>query len=216
MSNIPSILTDLSSYLKENKIVAETRDNDGRINSKLDEANVVQKLKEKFGSIIQEVPKRMAGDVLVVDGSNTHVVNVKTTTCQAPDNAYSANGFLLAFTNILYTDIAGSINFAKWSKYITANKVETERDYWFLVINKNTGDAMVRGLKKIVNCKSNPSNIFQIEWGNEFKTAEPQRTFEESWNHIIINTVCESYIKKQKIINEGLSKFNLTASVASS
>lgn len=210
MSTAPKILQNLVEHLKNNKIVAETRDNDGRINSKLDEANVIFKLREKFGSVIQDVPQRSAGDMLVVDNGVTHVVNVKTTTCRAADNAYSANGFLLAFTNIAYNDIPGSINFAKWAKYITANKVETSRDYWFFVINKITGDVMVRGLKNIVNCNNNPSNIFQIEWYKEFKTPEPVRTFEESWNHIIINTVCESYIKKQKLINEGLSKFNLT------
>ena len=188
-------------------------DGDGRINSKLDESNIIDLLTTQFGNkVIQKVKERMAGDILVSDGNSNYVVNIKTTWGKSPDNAYSAGGFLIAFTDIAYDSIPHSMTFKKMSKLLTSNKNSTDRDYWFLVITKDIANQQVilRGLKELNNVIANPSNTLQVHWGKEFATKPSTRSFKESYKKLVIDTICESHKRKLKSINEGLAHFGLT------
>jgi|688.fasta_scaffold219215_1 hypothetical protein len=210
----PSILLEIANFIKKAPRDMSNTDRDGRINSKLDESNIIELLATQFGNkVIQKVKERMAGDILVSDGKSNYVVNIKTTFGQAADNAYSAGGFLIAFTNIAYDSVPDRMTFTKMAKLLTSHKNSTDRDYWFLVISKDIANQQVilRGLKELNNVVANPSNTLQVHWGKEFATKPSVRSFEESYKKLVIDTVCESHKRKVKAINEGLDHFGLTA-----
>lgn len=212
MNITPAILSEIVNFIKSSPIVMSSTDGDGRINSKLDEAFIISMLQKKFGSkVITKVKERMAGDILVFDGKVDHVVNIKTTFGRAYDNAYSAGGYLIAFTDIPYESIPSAMSFKNMAKLISINKKETSRDYWFLVITKDSKNqqVMLRGLKQLNNAISNPSNVMQIHWGKELKTTPHIQTFEQSYSKMT-GLVCESQRRKVKTINEGLLHFGLT------
>lgn len=174
------------------------------MNSKTDEENIIIHLQNKFGdNRILKSPERRFGD-MIVDG---HVVNIKTSKLKSCDNAYSPGGFLWAFTDMGFDEIPASVSPKKFNTFIVGRKADIDRDYWFLVVDKNSPNrVIVRGLKQLQYVRSNPRNFFQISWKDEFLVGDvPTNVSTNAARRKILGTLAESYRKIQRTTTDTLN-----------
>ena len=201
------IFDEIKDAIKQSNLVAESQDGEGRVNSKLDEKNIIPILKEKFPNNIIDTAERMFADVIIVadDGTRCHT-NIKTS-IGGSDNAFSKLGFLMAFTDITEEELADGSLGGKFDKKIDdetfirlmeERKKDTPRDYYFLALDKEnmTEEPIIRGVKEIENWGWNTTNNAQIIWGLEKKSNGKSRTFDEAYNEIIKNGVYRCWSKK--------------------
>ena len=147
---------------------------DGRLVSALKEKEYLERLKIGLEisdpDIIIEIPGvRCWYDVRI----NGIPINLKITT-GSTDNAFNKTAIYFTITG--YDDIAGNLNFNAWWEYLkNATKKDSrdqETEYHYLVVNKNTGGVLLKSILDIHAYKSNPSNILQINWNNEFCNSD--------------------------------------------
>ena len=96
----PKILNDIVEALSTANINAVNDDDEGRVNSKKDEANVINWLlnNKKFKGKVRPVSLRQFGDLIVTDEKGVdHYVNIKTSS-GGSDNAFSKLGFSTNFS----------------------------------------------------------------------------------------------------------------------
>ena len=181
LKQLPLIMYKIKKYLESQAFEFSTQHEDGRINSCLDETNVIEMLIKEFGNNIEKPdPKsRMWYDILVHDYVYGWLpVNIKTTTTKTPDNigrmvlcVYSYTDEILDLReNKFYENGNMSvllINKLENKKYNTNNK----KDYYFLVLNKtDASDIIVNSMKGLTKLHPNINNLpFQVRW-NKNKT----------------------------------------------
>ena len=182
MKRLPLIMYIIQTYLKTKSIQFSTQHDDGRINSCLDEAVVINLLVERFGDRIKKPNIRKMCDVLVRDYKYGWIpINIKTTTTKKKTSDNTGN---LAMCVYAYTDEMldlhatktysngkmSAILFKKLNdkKYNTKHK----KDYYFLVLNKQDAtDIIVNSVKGLTILTANINNLpFQVCW-------EKNRTF---------------------------------------
>lgn len=192
---LPVILLKIRLYLLFIRVQCHQNvEGEGRAASLLDEGTIKHHLKNKFkGRIIDQAPRRL-GDILVLDYDNktNHPVNIKTT-LGGTDNCFSKGGFVYAFTYLNIDEIPTQMNYRKMDELINTHRIDNKnKDYWFLCIDKNTSDVMVRGTKQINNWVVNPSNVLQVNWKKEKKTKPIKRDFEEAYKVLMQEGVIKS------------------------
>ncbi len=111
------------------------------------------------------------------------LINIKTTTTKTADNLNCKLGIYYALCGLLPTfnnEIAWEKYFQKLHKDLGKN---TDRDYYFLIINKNDPkDIFINSLKGIQTLQ--PNNLpFQCKWDNNREII--QRDFDGSKNFIL-------------------------------
>ncbi len=105
---------------------------------------------------------------------NSIPFNLKLTTGRSTDNifnkkaiAFSLNGSYDDIEKIKYN------TFDNWYKDMMAMNHKPMRDktseYHFIVVNKITGQILIKSIFDILSYRSNPSNILQVKWSFEFK-----------------------------------------------
>lgn len=188
----PKILNEAVEALKNAGLTAVTEDDEGRVNSKKDETNVIDWLmaQPKFSGKVRPVGLRQFGDAIFTDDNGVdHYVNIKTS-IGSSDNAFSKLGFLWAFTDLSIEDMPSKISNAKWFEMISKHKKETDRDYWFLSFDKSDmSKVMVRGVKQIQHWGKNPTNNLQIIWNKEHEVQPKNCNFEQAWKDVIVDGV---------------------------
>lgn len=188
----PKILNDAVEALKQAGLTAVTEDDEGRVNSKKDETNVIEWLmsQPQFQNKVRPVGLRQFGDAIFTDEQGQdHYVNIKTSVGSS-DNAFSKLGFLWAFTDLPIEKMPSKISNKKWFDTITKHKKETARDYWFLSLDKtDMSKVMIRGVKQIQCWGKNPTNNLQIIWSKEHEVAPKNCSFEEAWKDVIVDGV---------------------------
>lgn len=207
MSGNFKIFEDIKQAIKQSNLVAESQDGEGRVNSKLDEKNIIALLKKKFPNHIIDTAERMFADVIIMteDGTRCHT-NIKTS-IGGSDNAFSKLGFIMAFTDITEEELAdgslggkfdSKIDDENFIRLMESRKKDTPRDYYFLALDKEdmTKDPIIRGVKEIENWGWNTTNNAQIVWNVEKKSDGKVRTFDEAYNEIIKNGVYKCWSKK--------------------
>lgn len=148
---------------------------DGRIYSAIKEKPFLKELRERlikkhpnWNIIIS--PPRASCDIMI----NNIRINLKLTDCKTSDNSLNKPS--------IYFSITGSCDYpysSNWNDFIrhitnakTNNKIKLFRDrtteYHYLVKNKITGQVLLKSIFDIHTYVSNPSNILQINWKNEF------------------------------------------------
>jgi hypothetical protein len=171
---MPLIMITLKNFLKSQDFQFSFQNEDGRINSCIDEDEVIKLLVEKFGERIRKPKIRMWYDILIFDYLYGWLpVNIKTTTTMTHDNTGN-----LAMCVFAYTDETldvhreksyengkmSSLLFEKLKekKYNTKHK----KDYYFLVMNKtNPSDIIVNSVKGLTILTPNINNLpFQVCW----------------------------------------------------
>jgi hypothetical protein len=181
LKQLPLIMYKIQKYLKLQAFIFSNQNQDGRINSCLDEDNVIKLLIEKFGENIKKPKIRMWYDILVFDYMYGWIpINIKTTTTKTSDNTgnlamcvYSYTDEMLdihrvkSYENGKMSDIL--FDKLKNKKYNTYNK----KDYYFIVLNKtDNSDIIVNSVKGLTLLTPNINNLpFQICWNKnrEFK-----------------------------------------------
>ena len=174
LKQLPLIMYKIKKYLKSLVFQFCQQNEDGRINSCIDEDEVIKLLIEKFGEKIKKPEKRHWYDILAFDNIYGWIpINIKTTTTKTSDNTGNFAMCVYAYTDeILNIDMDKSydngemsdIHFTKLKnkKYNTSNK----KDYYFIVLNKNNAsDIIVNSIKGLTILTPNINNLpFQVCW----------------------------------------------------
>jgi hypothetical protein len=174
LKQLPLIMYNIQNYLKLQAFQFSSQNEDGRINSCIDEAGVIILLIEKFGSRIKKSEKRHWYDILAYDYMYGWIpINIKTTTTLTSDNTGNLAMCVYAYTdetldiyrNRSYENGKMSnilFNKLKKKEYNFNNK----KDYYFIVLNKtDTRDIIVNSVKGLTLLTPNINNLpFQVCW----------------------------------------------------
>jgi len=172
LKRLPLILYQIQKYLKTVDFEFSSQNEDGRINSCIDEDGVITLLTDKFGTKIKKPCIRMWYDILVFDVLYGWLpVNIKTTTTTTSDNTGNLAMCVYAYTDEIL-DFNKSYENGKMS-IILFNKLKSKnynrnnkKDYYFIVLNKtNSNDIIINSIKGLKLLTSNINNLpFQICW----------------------------------------------------
>jgi len=200
----PQILNDIVEALKKSNLRAVSENSEGRVNSKKDEDKIIAWLQKQpqFAGRIKEGVLRSFSDMIVVDDQGIeHVVNIKTSVGSS-DNAFSKLGILWALTDLTVEDykrlkISNKIKDAQFAELVVKHKKETDRDYWYLSLDKkNFSHVLVRGVKQITHWGKNPTNNLQIVWNKEHECGPNTNTFEEVFYNVITDGAFRCWANK--------------------
>ena len=174
LKQMPLIMYKIQKYLQIQEFPFSTQNEDGRINSCIDEEGVIKLLIDKFGVKIK-IPKiRMWYDILAFDYMYGWLpINIKTTTALTSDNTGNLAMCVYAYTDAImdihrdksYDNGNMSVilyNKLKDRQFNTSNK----RDYYFIVLNKtDASDIIVNSVKGLSILTPNINNLpFQVCW----------------------------------------------------
>lgn len=171
---LPLIMYKVKKYLKSQTFKFSTQNDDGRINSCIDEDEIIKLLIENFGEKIKKPKIRMWYDILAFDYMYGWIpINIKTTTTITSDNTGNLAMCVYAYTDEMldiYRDKSyenGKMSDTlfhklKNKKYNTNNK----KDYYFVVLNKtDASDIIVNSVKGLTTLTPNINNLpFQVNW----------------------------------------------------
>lgn len=171
---LPNILYIIQNYLTRNIVKLNNISDDGRINSCIDENNIIKKILIEFNKRVKKPEKRLWFDILVYDYQYGWLpVNIKSTTTETADNTGNIAMCVYTYTdeklklNLDKTYTSGIMSdiLIKKIKNKKYNKID-KKDYYFIVINKiNPSDIIINSLKGINNLTPNINNLpFQICW----------------------------------------------------
>ncbi len=184
---IPTQLNEIAEFLKTNPYNLSQPLQDGRLNSSINEEEILNTIKDYFP--IQLPKAREWWDFSFKKNDIFYPVNIKTTTTKTADNLNGKLGIYYALCGLVpefNNEIAWEKYFQKLHKDLGKN---TNRDYYFLIINKNDPkDIFINSLKGIQTLQ--PNNLpFQCKWDNNREII--QRDFDESKN-FILSTLAKS------------------------
>ncbi|GAA9610555.1 hypothetical protein HpHA76_13470 [Helicobacter pylori] len=177
---IPTQLNEIAEFLKSNPYNLSRPLQDGRLNSSVNEEEILNTIKH---FPIQLPKAREWWDFSFEENDIFYPVNIKTTTTKTADNLNCKLGIYYALCGLLPTfnnEIAWEKYFQKLHKDLGKN---TDRDYYFLIINKNDPkDIFINSLKGIQTLQ--PNNLpFQCKLDNNREII--QRNFDGSKNFIL-------------------------------
>jgi hypothetical protein len=179
LKQLPLIMYKIKKYLKLQSFQFSTYNEDGRINSCIDEDGIIKLLIEKFGYKIKKPKIRMWYDILAYDYIYGWIpINIKTTTTITSDNTGNLAMCVHSYTNEILdihrdkTYENGKMSDILFDKlknkeYNTNNK----KDYYFIVLNKtNANDIIVNSVKGLTILTPNINNLpFQVCWDKNKK-----------------------------------------------
>lgn len=174
LKQLPLIMYKIKKYLELKSFQFSNQNEDGRINSCIDEDEVIKLLIEKFGEKIKKPRYRMWYDILAFDNVYGWIpINIKTTTTLTSDNTGNLAMCVYAYTNeILDIHRDKSYENGKMSEILFTklkNKnynINAKKDYYFVVLNKtNATDIIVNSVKGLTLLTPNINNLpFQVNW----------------------------------------------------
>ncbi|WP_305873171.1 restriction endonuclease [Helicobacter pylori] len=178
---IPTQLNEIAEFLRTNPYHLSQPLQDGRLNSSVNEEEILNTIKDYFP--IQLPKAREWWDFSFEENDIFYPVNIKTTTTKTADNLNGKLGIYYALCGLVPTfnnEIAWEKYFQKLHKDLGTN---TNRDYYFLIINKNDPkDIFINSLKGIQTLQ--PNNLpFQCKWDDNREIV--QRNFDGSKNFIL-------------------------------
>ncbi|WRG29190.1 restriction endonuclease [Helicobacter pylori] len=184
---VPTQLNEIAEFLRTNPYNLSQPLQDGRLNPSVNEEEILNTIKGHFS--IQLPKAREWWDFSFEENKIFYPVNIKTTTTKTADNLNGKLGIYYALCGLVpefNNEIAWEKYFQKLHKDLGKN---TNRDYYFLIINKNDPkDVFINSLKGIQTLQ--PNNLpFQCKWDNNREIV--QRSFIESKN-FILSTLAKS------------------------
>jgi hypothetical protein len=176
MKRLPLIMYKIQHYLKLCHFQFSSQTSDGRINSCIDEENVLDLLSKKFQDRIRKSKIRNWHDLLVYDNYYGWLpVNIKTTSTANSDNVGNLALCVYAYTNNISNtldDLEKEYKNGEMSEVLlfelknkNYNRVN-KKDYYFLVLNKTDPDnVIVNSVKGLSHLTPNANNLpFQVSW----------------------------------------------------
>lgn len=203
------ILQYITDHLKQRHINYRHDNRDGRVNSSLNEGQIIDELinffaideyikNNKFN--IKRAQMRDWYDFAITDESDPDFfvpVNVKVTELGTADNLNCTFGIYFALTGMLPTGVS-----YRWGSFFeklktNINKFE-DKDYYFLVANKGDNKDFFWNSLKRLNCiTSNGNNLpFQANWDDN--RIQKARSHAEA-GVFILNTLKDSVYKRAQI-----------------
>lgn len=183
-------LNDIVDFLKENPVILKNENDDGRINSAINEQEILNCIFAKFHKV--SIPKMRAWyDFAIYDKSETFVnIKISDLDNSSADNCSSKLGMGYA--------LCGKKNMPiRWDNFhkMLADELKIGYDYYFLVINSNDSrDCFWTSLKRIKTLVSNGNNLpFQCDWSKNREFSD--RTEVEAMRYIL-SVYIESWDKK--------------------
>lgn len=178
---VPTQLNEIAEFLRTNPYNLSQPLQDERLNPSVNEEEILNTIKDYFP--IQLPRAREWWDFSFEENDIFYPVNIKTTTTKTADNLNGKLGIYYALCGLVpefNNEIAWEKYFQKLHKDLGTN---TNRDYYFLIINKNDPkDVFINSLKGIQTLQ--PNNLpFQCKWDNNREIV--QRSFIESKNFIL-------------------------------
>jgi hypothetical protein len=174
LHQLPLIMYKIQTHLKLQAFQFSTQNDDGRINSCIDEDEIIKLLFDKFGEKIKKPKIRMWYDILAFDYTYGWIpINIKTTTTVTSDNTGNLAMCVHAYTDEILDVLRDkSYENGKMSD-ILFNKLQNKKynrnhkkDYYFIVLNKtDASDIIVNSVKGLSVLTPNINNLpFQVCW----------------------------------------------------
>ena len=172
---LPLFLRIIQNYLSSIMYLFSNSTDDGRINSFIDENNIIKILQSKYGDNRIKIPKiRMWYDILIYDKIHGWLpVNIKSTTTLTNDNTGNLAMCVYAYTdqNLDLFNDKTYVNGKMSTIFIDKLRNEKynynfKKDYYFLVLNKTQPtDIIINSIKGLNIIHANNNNLpFQICW----------------------------------------------------
>ncbi len=212
------VVEALVSALKEQNLVLSKSQADGRVDSILNEKEVIKvalsiynkiKIFNDWNLILEEQPKeRYWYDIIIRNDDNSFYcpINIKISDFNnsSADNISSKSGLFFALTGEVKETCPN--NFRSYFNLLSTNIKETNTDYYFIVLNKTKkNDIIFNSLKRLKSLTPNGNNLpFQCKWSEN--RERKNRTFEEYKDFLLVS-LYESVRKRAKIIDEFLEAF---------
>jgi hypothetical protein len=179
----PDILNEVVEFLNSIKVSVCEDSDDGRINSITDERNIIKILQDKYGKDnIIDGKKRHWWDVKIFN----YPINLKSSNFSknAADNFSSKAAILYALTYLP----EDKINQNRWADFESAllnySDVDNGRDYYIIIIDKNTSKIYLNSLKSLSKLTPNGNNLpFQIKWKDNLIPIN--RTHRQAYDFIV-------------------------------
>jgi hypothetical protein len=183
ISSIPPMLEDIVLYLKEQNLQLSAQSSDGRVNSAINEDEILKCILWKFDVKIPR--KREWYDFCIENETNFYPVNIKVTDTTHTDNLNCKLGIYYALTGLLPdfpNESPWYVYFEKLKENLGKSK---DKDFYFLVFNKQKSqDIFLNTLKGLQKLQENGNNLpFQCKWDNN-RTLE-NRSFEQAEKFIL-------------------------------
>lgn len=145
LKHLPLILHIFQNYLKNKIVKLIDKSKDGRINSVLDEDEIIDLLEKKYKKYIKRPKERNWFDIIIKDYYFGWIpVNIKTSKCSTSDNTGNLAMCVYSYTNEkLELNLDKTYNNGEMSKILIKKLKKKEynkqnkKDYYFIVINKN-------------------------------------------------------------------------------
>ena len=209
IKRLPNSLFTIKNILQKHNIKLCKISDDGRINSCMDEDEIIQILSEEIPNRIEKPKVRMWYDILIYDYYYGWLpVNIKTTTTLTSDNTGNLAMCVYAYTDE-QLDLYKTYLNGKMSKLLTEKlhkkkyNYNNKKDYYFVVVNKeNNKDIIINSLKGLTEVTPNINNLpFQVCWNKNriFKynnITESIKIFlnalqkpKPSWKEVFMNDV---------------------------
>lgn len=169
---LPNSLFTIQKILQECELKLCKTNDDGRINSCMDESEIIQILSEEIPSRIYKPIIRMWYDILIYDYLYGWLpINIKTTTTLTSDNTGNIAMCVYTYTNE-QLDLTKKYQNGKMSEILIKKLKQQEynsnhkKDYYFVVVNKNNNkDIIINSIKGLMELTPNINNLpFQICW----------------------------------------------------
>lgn len=177
------ILDDLVSFLKGKNFNFSKFSDDGRINSAVNESEIINLIKRKFN--ISQGKKREWFDFSYDYDGIFYPVNLKITELST-DNLNCKLGIYYALVGKI-PNFDNQIGWDEFLNNLSKNICKNNADYYFLIINKNClKDIFWTSLKQIHTLVPNGNNLpFQANW--EINKRRVLRNYNDAKEMILYN-----------------------------
>jgi hypothetical protein len=203
LNTIDGFLNEMCEFISSEEFDLCKDNDDGRVNSSIDENIVLDMLVEKYPEYIYKMPPRSWCDFKHIPTGEP--INFKSTGMQSSDNSCNYLSILHCFSDLDIPD-SRKANKTKdkkeWFQWLKENhqklndeSFDNHRDYWFLVVNKNdNSNVLYNSIKQLNVLSVNPSNPpFQVNWSQN--TNIITRTFREAF--LFVSKTIKETIRKQ-------------------
>jgi len=200
MENFEYLKTTLESEAITDLLLDNSME-DGRLSSAISENTVIDYLADSLSNTdiyIEKAPRpRYWYDFCIKYHGNFYPVNLKITEGRTADNISSKFGMFYALTGLQYDEIKDEGNLNHWEDFNKALKkfyCDNDKDYYFLIVFKNTNKILFTSLKRIDTLVPNGNNLpFQCNWGKNISFTTRSR---EEQCAYILQTFTESFKRK--------------------